>query len=131
MIATLSLAMLLLSRQPASAQPGASGDAIERRAVVPLIVLPESAFLEALSAQHFRVDRATVQRAVRVTAQANAPGTAGALATLSDGDGTKPFSGTVFLVVRDRLPAATIEAKGSEEKTGEGSARPQDRGVGA
>lgn len=70
-------------------------------AKVPAIVLPEPAFLEAMASGHFQVDRNTTQKAVRLAAQANSPGTLGAMISLDDAGGPRPFAGTIFLVVRD------------------------------
>jgi hypothetical protein len=72
-----------------------------RPASVQAIVLPESAFLEALNSNHFRVDRATAQRAVQLAAEANAPETLGISATVSGTSGRHEFSGSIFIVTRD------------------------------
>src|SRR5947209_281969 len=49
------------------------------------VVLPESAFLEALGSQHFQPDRATANEAIRLGALANTPGTLGIRAGIKRG----------------------------------------------
>lgn len=92
---------------PLSVQPDAAAlqEQVEYPAKVSAVVLPESAFLEAMASAHFRVDLATSQRAVALSAQANAPGTLGAVFSIDEGAGPKTFDGTIFVVVRESVVA--------------------------
>lgn len=83
-----------------------SAQAQVERVPIRAVVIPESAFLEALSNEHFQVDRAISDEAIRIAASTNQIGAQGVIATISaEGGATQPFNGTIFIVVRD-FPAS-------------------------
>ncbi len=104
LIACLALVQTWL---PAVAQTAQDRERrVEKPAPVRAIVLPEGAFLEALSGRHYEVDRGTAAAAARLAGALNAPGVVEVRAAIGKPGVSQRFSGTIFLVVRD---AAYIE----------------------